>query len=80
MSEVWCQKELSQVRVSEALMGVHKQMIVVTDKMHQTHRRDKWNHKVGISKCLAKQDQHFFLNGTGMRADPNESLAEEARR
>ena len=47
MSEVWCQKELSQVGGREALMRVHKQMIVVTDQMHQKHRRKRWNHKVG---------------------------------
>ena len=46
MSEVWCQKELSQVGGREALMRVHKQMVVVTDQMHQKHRRDRWNHKV----------------------------------
>ena len=28
-------------------MRVHKQMIVMTDQMHQKHRRDRWNHKVG---------------------------------
>ena len=47
MSELWCWKELSQVGRREALMRVHKQMIVVTDQMHQKHRRDRWNHKVG---------------------------------
>ena len=46
MSELWSQKELSQVGGREALMIVHKQMIVMTDQMHQKHRRDRWNHKV----------------------------------
>ena len=68
MSEVWCQKELSQVAGREALMRVHKQMIVVTDEMHQKHRRDRWNHKVGKSR--AKEDPHYSLSGSGMKADP----------
>ena len=46
MSELWSQKELSQVGGREALMRVHKQMIVMTDQMHQKHRRNRWNHKV----------------------------------
>ena len=45
MSELWCQKGLSQVGGREALMRVHKQMIVVTDQMHQKHRQGSWNHK-----------------------------------
>ena len=45
-SEMWSQKELSQVGGREALMRVHKQMTVVTDQMHQQHRRDRWKHKV----------------------------------
>ena len=47
MSELWSQKELSQVGRREALTKVHKQVILLTDQMHQKHRRHRWKHKVG---------------------------------
>ena len=47
MSELWSQKELSQVGGREALTKVHKQMIIMTGQMHQKHTRDRWKHKAG---------------------------------
>ena len=46
ISQLWSQRDSSQMGGREALKKAHKQMIVLTDQMQQKHRRDRWKHKV----------------------------------
>ena len=63
MSDLWSQKELSRVGGREALTKVHKQMIILTDQMHQKHRRDRWKHKVvKLQESCKAGSSLLFLN------------------
>ena len=46
ISELWSQNDSSHVRGREALTKAHEHMIVLTDHLHQKHRRDTWKQKV----------------------------------
>ena len=71
MSELWSQKELSHVGGREALTKVHKQMIILTDQMHQKHRRDRWKHKVEkLQESCKAGSSLLFFEWIRMTTDP----------
>ena len=81
MSDLWSQKELSQVGGSEALTNVHKQMIILTEQM-QKHRRDRWKHDVEKlqESCKAGSSLLFEWIKNDSRHPMRESLAADATR
>ena len=80
ISELWSQKEISQVGGREELTKVHKQMIVLTGQMHQKHRRDKWKHKVEKLQESCKAGSSLLSEGIKNESRPQMRVLQQMKR